>query len=321
MALILLLSLLAQAANEDPYRRGVMLLKQNSIEEAAAALEEAVRQQPDWPFIWLAIGEVRLRQNRFAEAEAAAEKAQRLAPDDPVVAKGRSMLHARLAQAPVQPESAVRHWKEAIRLDPLREAYRSGFAQFLLDKRAEKAAEAELREAVAAFPKSPELRRLFGLALYAQGRNVEAIDAFITAIDLAPNEESYYAGLETLLPDAGDRISAIRDRLGRFTEAHPDRALGSYLLALVTPEQREGLLQRAIAIDAAFWPAYFELHKTVWRRGDVTETIRLLQKVLELNPEYAPAHYRLAQAHAKAGNREAARRAFEAHHKLTTTSQ
>ena len=321
MALILLLSLLAQPAGEDLYQRGVMLLKQNSINEAAAALEQAARQQPEWPFVWLAIGEVRLRQNRFAEAEAAAQKAARLAPADPAVAKGRGMLHARLAQAADQPESAVGHWNEAVRLDPQRDAYRIAFAQFLLDKRAEKAAEAELREAIAAFPKNPELRRLLGLALYAQGRNAEAIDAFISAIDLTPNEESYYAGLETLLPDAGDRTAAIRDRLRKFISAHPDKALGPYLLALVSPEQQEGLLRKAIAIDARFWPAYFELHKPVWQRGDVSEAIRLLEKVLELNPEYAPAQYRLGQAHAKAGNRESARRAFEAHHKLTTKSQ
>ena len=51
--------------------------------------------------------------------------------------------------------------------------------QFLLDKRAEKAAVAELREALAAFPKNPELHQLLGLALYAPGRNVEAIDSLV----------------------------------------------------------------------------------------------------------------------------------------------
>jgi tetratricopeptide (TPR) repeat protein len=320
MALILLLLLLFQSADEDLYRRGVMLLKQNSIDEASRALEQAARQQPDWPFVWLAMADVRLRQKRFAEAEECAQKAGRLAPADPAIARGQGMLHARLAQAVDRPESAVGHWKEAIRLDPQHEAYRLALGQFLLDKRAEKAAEVELRDAVAAFPKNPELHRLFGLALYSQGRNVEAIDAFITAIDLAPHEESYYAGLETLLPDAGDRISVIRDRLRKFISGHPDKALGPYLLALVSPDQREGLLRQAIAIDMGFWPAYFELHKLVWQRGDIPEAIRLLEQVLKLNPSYTPAHYRLGQAYAKAGNREAARRAFEAHHRLTAKS-
>ena len=320
MALILLLALFAQSA-EELYRRGVMALRQNSIEEASRSLEEAARQQPDWPFVWLAIAEVRMRQNRITDAEDAAQKAARLAPADPAVAKGRAMLHSRLAQAAAAPESAAAHWKEAVRLDPQREAYRVALAQFLLDKRAEKGAEAELREAVGAFPKSAELHRLLGLALYAQGRNTDALDEFLTAIDLSPGEESYYAGLETLLPDAGNRITAVRERLQKFIRAHPDKALGPYLLALTLPEESEQLLRQANAIDPGFWPAYFELHKPVWQRGDVQETIRLLEKVLELNPEYAPAHYRLAQAYAKAGNREAARRAFDAHHKITAKSR
>jgi tetratricopeptide (TPR) repeat protein len=320
MALILVLLLLAQSA-DDLYRRGVILLKQNSIEEAARLLEEAAREQPDQPFIWLALGEVRLRQKRFADAEDCAEKAARPGPADPAIAKGRGMLHSRLAQAADSPESAVTHWKEAVRLDPQREAYRVALAHFLLKKRAEKAAEAELREAVSAFPKNAELQRLLGLALYAQGRNSAAIDAFLTAIDLAPQEESYYAGLETLLPDAGNRISDIRERLRKFISSNPEKALGPYLLALASPEQSERLLQQAIAMDARFWPAYFELHKSVWQRGNVAETIRLLEKVVELNPDYAPARYRLAQAYAKAGNREAARKEFEAHHRLSKASQ
>jgi tetratricopeptide (TPR) repeat protein len=320
MALVVVLLLFAQSV-EELYRRGVMLLKEGAIEEAARPLEEAARLQPDWPFIWLAMADLRLRQNRFQEAEDFAQKAAKLAPADPAVTMGRAMLHSRLAKAASSPESTVAHWKEAIRLDPRRESYRIALGQFLLDARADKAAEAELRESVAAFPKTAEFHRLLGLALYAQGRNAGAIDAFIQAIDLDPRQESYYAGLETLLPDAGDRKGVILDRLKKFAGANPDKAMGPYLLALLVPEQSETLLRKAISIDARFWPAYFELHKPVWQRGDVPETIRLLTKVIELNPEYAPAHYRLAQAYAKAGKLADARREFDVHHRLTVKTR
>jgi tetratricopeptide (TPR) repeat protein len=319
MALVLLLALLWQAA-EDPYQKGLILLKQNAIAEAAQALEEAARQNPAWPFVWLAMADVRLRQGRFREAEQNEQKAARLAPSDPAVSRARAMLHSRLASL-ADGGAAAAHWQEAIRLDGQREAYRLAFAQFLLNRRAEKKAETELRLAAAAFPKNPEFHRLLGLALYAQGRNEAAIDCFLRAIDLAPEEDTYYASLETLMPDAGMRAGAIGERLERFMKAHPGKPLGAYLLALLRPERAEALLKEAIATEPRFWPAYYELHKICWQRGDLAETIQLLEKVVELNSEYPAAHYKLGQVYAKIGNHERARREFELHHKLTTQSK
>jgi predicted Zn-dependent protease len=180
-------------------------------------------------------------------------------------------------------------------------------AQGLLDGRQEKRAEAVLREAVKAYPREAELWRLLGLAVYAQGRNAEAVAAFVKAIDLAPEEEVLYAGLETLLPAGAE----VERRLAAYAGRHAGSALGWYLLGLERGDA--AMFEKAWGLDAKFWPAAFALHRSV----APGRAVALLERVVELNPEYGPAYYALAQLYAKAGEREKALAARKRHHGLT----
>ncbi len=283
MALVLAFFLYFAATAEELFQRGVLALKQNDNQAAKAALEEAVKLAPREPMIWLAVAEARLRANDAPQAAAAVAQAARLAPSDPTIAKGRQMFQRRL----------IAH------------------ARTLLDNRNEKQAETALREAQKIDGKDPELHRLLGLALYAQGRNEPAIDAFLTAIDLAPTEESLYAGLETLLPNEARR-AAIEARLKPFAAKSP---LGTYLLGLSTGNPT--YFEAALKADPNFWPAAFALHKSV----PPARALQLLEQVITHNPNYAPAHYALSQLYAKQGNREKALAARKRHHELTTTEK
>jgi tetratricopeptide (TPR) repeat protein len=224
------------------------------------------------------------------------------------------MFHARFAEGSKEAPVAAKHWKQAIELDPERPAYVTRYLQLLLNARAEREAEVESERAVRRFPKHAELHRLRALALYSQGRTQDAIDSFLCAIDLEPGNEAHYASLETLLSDAGARISEIVQRLDALAAADTQSPLPLYLKALCLPEQAPTLLRRAIELEASFWPAYFELQKLA---PNPQERIRLLEKVVALHPTYAPAYYALAQTHAIIGNREAARQAREQHHRFS----
>jgi Tfp pilus assembly protein PilF len=279
MALILAFYFFFAATGEELFQRGVQALKQNDNQAARTALEEAVKLAPREPLIWLAVAEARLRGNEAAGAAGAVLQASRLAPSDPTIAKGREMFQRRL----------VAHGRR------------------LLDMREEKQAEAVLREAQRINARDAELHRLLGVALYAQGRNEAAIDSFLAAIDLAPNDEALYAGLETLLPNESRR-AAIDLRLKRFAAKSP---LGTYLLGLSTGNP--ALFETALAADPKFWPAAFALHKSV----APARALQLLEQVVSQNPEYAPAHYALAQLYARQGDREKALAARKRHHELT----
>ena len=276
-AVALVLALLFFGA-EEWLQKGIAALKAGNVVEARAALEEAVKLAPGEPVMWLAVADARLRSGEAGLAVVAMEQAGMLAPGSPMVERGRGMFARRMGEV----------------------------GQGLLDARQEKRAEAVLQVAVKAFPKEAELWRLLGLSLYAQGRNAGAVAAFVAAIDLAPEEESLYAGLETLLP-AGKAVEA---RLAKYVAGHAGSALGWYLLGL--ERGAEALWEKAWALDAKFWPAAFALHK----RAEPERAIKLLERVVDLNPGYAPAYYALAQIYAKQGAREKASAARRRHHEL-----
>jgi predicted Zn-dependent protease len=136
------------------------------------------------------------------------------------------------------------------------------------------------------------------------------MDAFLAAIDLAPGEEVHYASLETLLP-MPSRSAAVESRLRTYAVKHPESPVGWYLLGLAQADPAH--FERALVSRADFWPAAFALHRHV----DARRAVELLERVVELNPGYAPAYYALAQCYAQRGEREKALAARRRHHELS----
>jgi tetratricopeptide (TPR) repeat protein len=337
---------------EVKYRLGLVLLRQGKLKEAGARLEPAAKLSPESPLVWLALAQLRLRQGDAASATRAAEQARSLGGGEPTVAKalflfdveairhhleaGRAeaaavlarqaitrdnaaVFHHLLAKAQVlqkKPAAAVEQFQEAIRRDPAQPEYYGDLAALFLDHRTPEPAAIVLAAAIQRFPKHVGLARLQGVLFLGQGKIEEAIDAFVRAIDLDPDNEGGYASLETLIPQAGDRLPEVTRRLAAFAEKHPESALGHYLLALASPERAEQRLRRAIAAAPDFWPAQFELHKILKEQGKTAAAVAALERVIALHPGHAPAHFGLAQMYAQLGDRERARREREIHHKL-----
>lgn len=244
------------------YRLGLILFKQRKLDESVRYLDEAAKIEPKQVLIWRAVALVRgARNDGLGEARAL---------------------------------------QKIIELDPSDAAAYKKLAALLLDHRTADAALAVTDTGARRFPGDAELLRLRGLALYALGRKLEAIDAFLAM----PDSDVALASLETLIPDAGDRLPAIKARL----EKQPPGALVHYLLALAGDDP-EARLRKAVDADASFWPAYFEL-------GRRLRDIPLLETVLKLKPAHEGAHFVLASLYAEAGDREKARAHREAHHKL-----
>jgi tetratricopeptide (TPR) repeat protein len=223
------------------------------------------------------------------------------------------------------PARAAEEWQKAIRLEPDKAAHYADLAQLFIDHRTPQPALVTLQEGLRRIPDEPELLRLLGIAYYGTGDTAKALDAFLKLTELQPDSDVAYASLETLVPDAGDRLPEIVERLRALSERKPTSPIGYFLRARVlkidspgASDQIRVLLEKAIAVDASFWPAHFELHKLLLERGDMEAAARALRKTVELNPDYAPAHYGLAQIYAQLGDRERARQEREKHHALAT---
>ncbi|MCW5979557.1 MAG: tetratricopeptide repeat protein [Bryobacteraceae bacterium] len=220
------------------------------------------------------------------------------------------------------PAKAVEAFQQATRLDPGEPRYVAGLAQLFLDHNTPTPAVMLLEEAVLRFDKDADLVRMLGLACYATGDAERALDQFLKAIDLEPESPIGYAALETLIPEAGARLDLVARKVQSFAARHPSSPLGHYLLALAlaaqgqAPEQIESLLRKAIAADAAFWPAWFELHKPLRASGRIKEAAAALEKTLALKPDLAPARYSLAQVYASLGDTAKAVEQRKLHHRL-----
>ncbi len=259
------------------YRLGLVLYKQRKLDESLKVLEEAARVEPGQVLTWRALALVRgARQDGLGEARAL----QRIIEIDPADAA----------------------------------AYRR-LATLLLEHRTSEAALAVAEAGSRRFGADAELLRLRALALYGLGRKPEAIDFFLRAMDAAPESELVLASIETLIPEAGDRLPAIRERLRRFVIAKPASPLGYYFLALAG-DDREANLQRAIGADAIFWPAHFERGRMLRDGGHRDAAIEAFTTTLQLHPAHEGAHFALALLYAEAGDREKSRAHRQAHHQL-----
>lgn len=350
-------AVLTEAAQASPknfdvlYRLGLVLLKLDKNREAAERLERAVAVNPNVANAWLALAEARIRDGGLSEAVDAAGRAvaldnaneglrqahlafrvramdgylQRKEPERAIElgekAGSAPQIHLLLGRAYAMrndPVNAVRSFQEAIRADPNQPAYPAELAQYFLDHRTPEPAVILLEEAARRFPSDVQILRLKGMAHYARGRNREALDAFLEVLKREPDRLDVWASLDTLIPEAQERLPELTQMLQAFCERHSSAPLGYYLLARVPGQQSEALLRKAIAASAEFWPAYFELHKLLKDRGEPHEAVAALEKAISLNPGYAPAHYAAAQLYSALGDHERAKREREIHHRLLT---
>ncbi len=296
------------------YRLGLVLVKQKKLDDAARVLAESTRIDPNFVFAWLALGDVSFRQGDKVTAMAHARRAAERAGKSVIAWKALAVLEERIGDGAGQAHA----FEALVRLAPEDREIWVRFANLLLEHRNADAARSVAAGGLRVFPNDPELLRLRGLAWYGLGRKDEAIDSFLAAMDAAPADEMAHASVETLLPDAGDKLPQIRERLSRFIAQRPDSPLGPFLLALASApaEDKETLLRKSISIDPNFWPAYFDLHRILRDQGKKQEAIDALEITLRLNPNHEGAHFALAQLYLETGDRQKAQEHRTDHHRL-----
>jgi len=338
---------------EIQYRFGLVLLRNGKLAAARQQLESAARLAPD-PLVWLALAQVRLRLNDLPGALTAAGRARAANSSQPSIGRALSLFDAEVIKYYLQkgqarqaadlarkamaasdlavfhnllgkahelnrdPASASAEMQQAIRLDPNQAGWYLDLAQLFLNHNTPEPAELVLVDAVRRFPNHAEAMRLLGVARYALGKTDQALEAFLSAIDLAPDLEAAYASLETLLPDAGTHLAQIIPRLRQFAATNPSNPLGSYLLALVLPDQADALLRKALAAAPDFWPAWFELHKVLRSEDKWDEAAAALQKTIALKPDFPAAHYAMGEYYSRTADYVRAAQERERHHKLLT---
>jgi tetratricopeptide (TPR) repeat protein len=165
------------------------------------------------------------------------------------------------------------------------------------------------------YPKSARLHVGLGIAQYSRGQYDAAVTAFCKAADLGPSDPRPYQFLGEMYGVAPERGPEITERLARFVGARPRDALANLYYALslwkgqpagstpVDMQKVEALLRRAVALDPKLTKGFMELGVLLSDQQRHKEAIPELRRAIELDANQPQAHYRLAQAYQRTGQR------------------
>jgi tetratricopeptide (TPR) repeat protein len=143
---------------------------------------------------------------------------------------------------------ALKHYREAVRLDPESDQGQFNLALALLNTGQAEASIAHFREAVRLLPDSAEMRNNLGVALLTAGHHVDAIVAFRRALEL-----------DATMWRAHDNLASALKTSGRLPEA-----VENY--------------DRALQMNPTAWDVYGRLADAHARAGQPAQAIEVLER-------------------------------------------
>ena len=153
-------------------------------------------------------------------------------------------------------------------------------------------------------------------------KHPEAIHYFLQASDLHPTDPRPYACLAIASSTSGDEIAATSAAFKRFHDLAPSSAEANYYYALSlwghgaqrsTDDMRsiETSLLKAIQLNPQFAQAHFKLAILYTDSGDYEHAIPEYEAALRSAPSLTDARYRLAIAYSHVGRTEEAAKAMQ----------
>jgi tetratricopeptide (TPR) repeat protein len=247
---------------------------------------------------------------------------------------------------------AVREYQRAAELDPSERNLFDWGTELLAHRALEPAGEV-FTKGNRLYPKSVRMLIALGVSWYARGSYDQATDCLIRASDLAPDDATPYLFLGKMVAVAAplEQSEKSVERLARFARLQPDNALANYYYAvglakqfeiggehdqqLEQSERLEALLRKAVRLDPKLGAAYLQLGIVYSQRADFSAAISAYRKAIEVYGEgsgarsgnssekgsendetVGEAHYRLAQAYSRIGEKGLAQEELQLHSQI-----
>jgi Tfp pilus assembly protein PilF len=238
------------------------------------------------------------------------------------------------------PLEAVREYQRAAEIDP-NEADLFSWGMELLAHRALEPATEVLEKGHHLYPKSERMIIALGVALYSRGFYDRAAQTMETACDLNLGSRTPYLFLGEMQAVQAASLPGAVERLSRFAQQQPENALANYYYAMSlrklvdssktvnapnsesSREQEiiESLLKKAVRLNPQLGAAHLQLGIFYSNRGDPAAAMREYQEAIRVGSDdketLADAHYRLAQAYIRSGDKTKAEEEFRLHRDLT----
>ena len=170
------------------------------------------------------------------------------------------------------------------------------------------------RYGVAQFPRSSQMMVGLGVGLYASEQYDEAVRVLCAAVDLDPKDRRPIEFLGKARKVSPDLAEEVDRRLENFAERYPENAATNYYYALSLWERGggeegknldriEALLKKSEALALGWYEPHYQLGVLYESEMRYPEAIREMQKTVKIEPEFAPAHFRLAVLYSKTGDK------------------
>jgi tetratricopeptide (TPR) repeat protein len=331
---------LRKAAEHEPgnfdanHRLGKLLVDDGKAGEALLYLERASQLSPgdhenayELALAYAEAGQYERARTEARTLLAVQDKAgqelarQNIAPEniapENLARKEQAELHHLLGDVEEKlgnPLEAVRGYQRAAELNPSEPNLFDWGADLLMHRAFEPAIEV-FTKGNRLFPQSVRMLSGLGVAWYARGSYDQATQRLCQASDLNPDDPNPYLFLGKMQSVETTQSECMVERLGRFVRLQPENALANYYYALSLWHRWEGsgsaenlaqvesLLEKTVRLDPKFGAGYLQLGILFSQRGDSSKAIAAYQEATEANPGLEEAHYRLAQAYSRTGEK------------------
>jgi tetratricopeptide (TPR) repeat protein len=338
----------SRAAVEDPLRRvadhepgnfdanhriGMLLLEDGKSREALRYLERASQLQPgnyencyQLALAYSAVGQYEHARTHARNLLTVEEKAG--------TRQEEADLHHLLGEVEEKlgnPLEAVREYQHAAELNPS-EANVFDWGAELLTHRAFEPAVEVFTKGNRLFPRSVRMLAGLGVAWYARGSYDQAAQCLCQASDLNPGDPNPYLFLGKMQSVENIQSQCLVERLERFARLQPENAMANYYYALGLWKWRggaegggnagqvESLLEKTVKLDPKLGAAYLQLGILYSERGDSSKALFAYQKAADASPHLEEAHFRLAQAYNRAGEKLKAQAELQLYDQLSKMS-
>lgn len=268
----------------------------------------------------LVLAEIRTGQLEAAKAQLNRLLALRASPD-------LVSLLASVDERTGQYVEAAKEYQLAARMNPTEENIFAWGSEMLLHHALGPAGQI-FEQGARLYPRSRRLQIGLGIALYSRAHYREAADAFSRAVKLEPADPRPYQMLSMVYDISPAEAPDVTEKLARIAEVEPQNpdALYYYGLCLWKSSRAEHsrrdlqkieeLFKSAATLDPAFADAHLQLGIVYWQQNRIREAIDQYRQALRSQPGLAEAHYRLAAALVRIGDRAEARREYAIYSRL-----
>jgi tetratricopeptide (TPR) repeat protein len=278
--------------------------------EASAAFRKALELKPALRGAEAFLGMSEARQGRLREAVPLLEKGFR----DPLSEQWKAEAGLLLVEAYQRSGESAKLQETLAALE--RDFPANAEVLYLAYRIHSSLAARSVADLVKAAPDSARLRQITAELLEAEGDFAGAIAQYRKALEMEPKLPGARRALGVaLMNNANDdttRAEAQRQFEGELA-LNPGDAISEYQLGelmWIANRHSEALrhFERAIALQPRFPDALAGAGKVLMATDQIKQAIALLEKAIAADPSSEVAHYRLAQAYQKTGDRDRAER-------------